>query len=76
MGESNAEEVDEGVGQENLESAILSANSIRKGLEDIYGIVARKPSMKLRGWASSLGVSGNIARTSESVEDVQAGVKT
>ena len=47
FGETKEEEVKEGMGQGGLDSTILSAASISNGVEDFFGEMKRKSSMRI-----------------------------
>ena len=73
VGESEEEEVAEGLGQGGLESAILSSNSIGNGLDDFFRASNRElyyEDVRLQAW----GYQDDVARASSSVEDVRDGV--
>ena len=73
VGESKEEEVDEGLGQGGLDSAILSASSVSKGLEDFFH------DSVYESWYRELmllpmSYQDDIMHMSSSSEDTRAGI--
>ena len=73
VGESKEEEVNEGLGQGGLDSAILSASSVSKGLEDFFH------DSVYESWYRELmllpmSYQDDIMRMSSSPEDTRAGI--
>ena len=73
VGESNEEEVDEGLSQGTLESGILSSGSIAGGLSDFFG---NSPyELELLGVrVQPMGYQDDILRGSKTIEDTRAGI--
>ena len=73
VGESNEEEVDEGLSQGTLESGILSSGSIDGGLMDFFG---KSPyELELLGVrVQPMGYQDDILRGSKTIEDTRAGI--
>ena len=73
VGESQEEEVSEGLAQGGLESAILSSNSIGNGLEDFFRESSKElfyEEIRLQAWA----YQDDVTRASSSVDDVRDGI--
>ena len=73
VGESEEEEVAEGLSQGTLESGILSSGSIGGGLMDFFG---KSPyELELLGVrVQPMGYQDDILRGSKSIEDTRAGI--
>ena len=73
VGESDEEEVGEGLGQGTLESAILSAGSISNGLEDFFNESPYELNY-LGARVQPISHQDDIMRLSNSIENTRAGI--
>ena len=73
VGESEAEEIGEGLGQGGVESAVLSSSSIANGLNLFFGRSTDEifyRSIRLEAW----GYQDDITRASTNIEDARSGI--